>query len=267
MRVLRPKDTGDDVGLLQYRLIRAGAQISVTHAYDNATSRAVRALQAKHGLVDDGIAGPLTLTALLLDCGRPAHIVNDDIAQAASLLNVDISSVRAVRQVESRNCGFLEDNRPIILFERHVFWQRLQAHGLDPARYEQGASDVLSQTRGGYAGGSAEYDRLQRAEAIEVSAAWESSSWGAFQIMGEHWKRLGYRSAAEFVAHMETSEHDQLDAFVRFVRADKHLLDTLRARNWPAFACAYNGRAFHDNLYDTKLADAYGQFASKDWTA
>lgn len=267
MRALRPKDTGDDVGLLQYRLIRAGGQISVTHAYDDSTSRAVRALQTKHGLVDDGVAGPQTITVLSIDCGRPARITNDDIAQAASLLDVDVASMRAVRKVESRNCGFLEDGRPVILFERHVFWARLQVHGLDPAQHQQRVSDILSQTRGGYAGGAAEYDRLQRAEAIDVSAAWESTSWGGFQIMAEHWQRLGYRSVAEFVARMESSEHDQLDAFVRFVRADKHLLDALRARNWPAFACAYNGRAFHDNLYETKLANAYRQFASNDRAA
>ncbi|MCQ0033125.1 N-acetylmuramidase domain-containing protein [Burkholderia glumae] len=82
-----------------------------------------------------------------------------------------------------------------------------------------------------------------------------------FQVMGYHWKRLGYASVDEFVARMETSEGDQLDGFVRFVAADSSLLSALKNRKWAAFAKGYNGPDYARNLYDAKLAQAYERYA------
>lgn len=263
MRILRLGDIGDDVGLLQSRLARAGYMTAeATHHFDDATADAVKALQTKAGLVVDGIAGPKTQTALLAGQRSPKHLTDADIVAAADKLGVNVSTVRTVNEVESAGAGFLADGRPKILFERHVFWRRLQAYGIDPAPYAALNPNIVSQTRGGYSGGAAEYVRLACAELIHADAAWESASWGAFQVMGENWKRLGYADAAEFVSRMEADEGGQLDAFVRFVAADPKLLAALKARKWAAFAAGYNGPAYHDNLYDVKLDRAYARYAA-----
>lgn len=267
MKTHRLGDHGDDVGLLQRRLIRAGYQLDVTHVYDDATESAVKAVQAQVGLVVDGIAGPKTLAAIATGRRDPKHLADTDIVQAASTLGVPIAAVRAVNEVESTGLGFLPDGRPKILFERHIFWQRLQARGIDPAPIAAKCPNICAPTRGGYQGGAAEYTRLAAAELIDAGAAYESASWGAFQVMGENWERLSYSSIDEFVARMENSEADQLDAFVRFVAADAGLLSALNARKWAAFAKGYNGPDYARNLYDAKLSQAFAKYAANDKAA
>ncbi|MDR5883606.1 N-acetylmuramidase family protein [Caballeronia sp. LZ032] len=267
MKTHRLGDFGDDVGLLQRRLIRAGFALAVTHVYDDATETAVKAIQTKTGLVVDGIAGPKTLAAIATGRRDPKHLSDADIVQAAAALGVQVACVRAVNEVESSGSGFLSDGRPVILFERHIFWQRLQARGINPEPLAARYPDIVSQTRGGYKGGSAEYMRLASAEMIDAGAAYESASWGAFQVMGRNWERLKYESVDEFVSRMEGSEGEQLDAFVRFVAADPNLLAALKARKWVQFAKGYNGAAYAQNLYDVKLARAFERYAPTDKAA
>lgn len=256
---------GDHVALLQRNLLRAGYEVEVTHLFDEQTESAVKALQRRAGLVVDGIAGPKTLAALAGNAD-PRHLSDADLARAAELLGVPLAAVRAVNEVESRGAGMLPDGRPVILFERHVFWQRLQEHGTDPAVITA-PENILSKAPGGYHGGTAEYMRLASAKQIHVDAALESASWGAFQIMGYHWQALGYDSIGHFVECMQRSEADQLDAFVRFIQQDAALLGALKARKWARFAELYNGHAYKRNLYDAKLAQAFARHSAADKAA
>lgn len=267
--IVKPGDMGENVALLQRRLARAGYPVAETHIYDRITENAVMALQAAKGLVVDGIAGPKTMIAL---SGMvPAHFLTAaDLVKAADTLGVELAAVRAVNEVESRGHGMLlETGKPVILFERHVFWKQLQAHGIDPAPAAAKWPSIVSQDRGGYRGGAAEYQRLSQACMIDRAAALESCSWGLFQIMGYHWKTLGYDSVDQFVACMEASEGEQLEAFVRFIAHEdnKPLLAALKGRKWSAFARAYNGPAYSENLYDVKLARAYAKYAEVDKAA
>jgi hypothetical protein len=267
MKTHRLGDHGNDIARLQRRLDRAGFRLEVTHLYDDATQTAVAALQRKLGLIDDGIAGPKTYAALAAGQRDPKHLSAADLARAAQTLDVPIACVRAVIEVESRGTGFLANGRPVILFERHIFWKRLQARGADPAPLSAKHPNILSKAPGGYQGGAAEYTRLATAELIDVAAAWESASWGAFQVMGYHWERLGYASVDDFVARMEADEAGQLDAFVRYVAADMALIAALRAPKWAAFAKGYNGRTYAANLYDVKLERAYERYAAREAAA
>lgn len=259
-------DVGQDVALLQRRLIRAGYKVGLTHIFDDDTQRAVMALQGVAGLVVDGIAGPKTFVAL---AGvSPAHYLADaDLVRAANTLGVQLAAVRAVNEVESRGHGMLPDGRPVILFERHVFWKQLEKHGLDAAGIAARWPKLVSKEAGGYQGGEAEYVRLDAATHIHRGAAMESCSWGAFQIMGYHWEALGYDSIEDFVERMKASEAEQLNAFVRFIAENAPLLAAMKARKWSAFAKGYNGPNYARNLYDVKLAQAYAKYSQQDKAA
>lgn len=263
MNILRFNDHGAEVGLLQQRLVRAGYPVDVSHLYDEPTEQAVQTLQAAAGLVIDGIAGPKTYAALASGRRDPKHLTDADLVRAANTLGVSVACVRAVNEVESRGVGFLDDGRPKILFERHVMYQRLGVNlGKDAAATgAQRNPSVVNPKRGGYQGGAAEYVRLDTAARIDAASAYESASWGAFQIMAYHWKRLGYADVDDFVSRMELGEAEHLDAFVRYVATDKKLLAALRGRKWAAFAEGYNGLEFAINLYDVKLDRAYTKYA------
>ncbi len=259
-------DKGDGVAVLQRRLTRAGYKVEVTHVFDAATERALMAAQSVFGLVVDGIAGPKTFAALA-GIVPPHYLGAADLERAADALGVSLAAVRAVNEVESRGHGFLPDGRPVILFERHVFWKRLEAHGIDPAPLAARYPQLVSKDAGGYQGAGAEYMRLATALTLHRAAALESCSWGAFQIMGYHWNTLEYVSVDDFVGRMKLSEAEQLDAFVRFVKVDKRLVTALKDRKWSTFARLYNGPAYARNLYDAKLAQAFAKYEAIDQVA
>lgn len=266
MRILlKEGDRGDDVGLLQQRLQREGYQVALTNVYDDATERAVMNLQAANNLVVDGVYGPKSFMALV---GSPQarHLSHADLVRAADQLGVPLATVRAVNEVESRGEGFLPDGRPVILFERHKFYQQLEKHGIDPAPIAAKYPNLCNPEAGGYRGGDAEYARLEQAKRIHLEAAYEACSWGAFQVMGFHAQGLGYPGVIDFVRCMYENEAAHLEAFVRYVQ-HFGLAGHLKARKWAAFAKGYNGPAYARNLYDTKLARAYDKYSDMEKVA
>lgn len=259
--LLRVGSFGIDVGELQLRLFQAGyTKVEKTHIYDDKTLDAVKALQKKSGLVVDGIYGPKTAQVLN---GRSASklLKQLDLVNAANELDVPLAAVQAVNEIESRGSGFIDESRPVILFERHIFYQRLQAKKVDVAHLNKNYPGIVNRNPGGYAGGRLEYTRLAAAETIDPNAAYESCSWGLFQVMGFHWERLGYESIIDFVSKQKKSEADQLETFVRFIKADPAVHKALKSQNWATFARLYNGPNYKMNMYDTKLQRAYERYS------
>lgn len=265
--MLRVNDSGPQVTQLQQRLERAGYRVDLTGVYDEATVKAVIQLQRDSRLVVDAIAGPKTQAALLKK--DTSHLLSHaQMVSAAASLGVDIASVFAVKDVESRGAGFLSDGRTVILFERHIMRKRMAANGLTPTVIsvaEQRYPTLINKTPGAYKGGTAEHYRLSLAASIHRASALESCSWGLFQIMGYHWSALGYLDIEDFAEQMQRSEFNQLQAFVRFIKADKTLHNAIKTQDWPAFARRYNGPGYRKNKYDTRLADAYNNY--QPWEA
>lgn len=184
----------------------------------------------------------------------PQKLTQQDYQDAAKKLGVSVAHIKAVTAVESQGGGFLADGRPKILFERHVFRKRLIEKGVS---VQNTPNDIVNAASGGYQGGVKEHDRLARAAKIDRDAALESASWGLFQIMGYHWKMLGYASLQTFINEMYRDEGGQLDAFVRFIMADPRLLRALKNQDWASFARIYNGPGYAANRYDVKMANEF----------
>lgn len=188
------------------------------------------------------------------------QLTTADYQKAADDLGVPLASVLAVTEVESRGSGFLANGHPVILFERHIMFRRVRDK-FGQRKAEQLSAqypDVISASAGGYGTTASQPGRLDRAAAlIDRDAALESASWGLFQIMGFHWKALGYARLQDFINAMYRSEAAQLDAFVRFIKINPALHKALKARDWAAFAKGYNGPGYAANKYDTKLASAF----------
>ena len=185
-----------------------------------------------------------------------------DYADAAISLGVETAAVVAVTKVESRGDGFLKDGHPIILFERHIMW-RLVRDKFGKAKADQLArqfGDVINPTPGGYGATSSQPGRMDKAAAlIDRDCALQSASWGLFQIMGFHWKALGYVRLQDFINAMYRSEAGQLDAFVRFVKINPAIHKALKAHDWASFAKGFNGPSYKINDYDNRLASAFKQ--------
>lgn len=168
-------------------------------------------------------------------------------------LGVGEPEIWAVLNVETRGYGFLPDRRPQILFERHVFSR------LTERRHDARHSDLSSQRPGGYAGGAAEYLRLKKAMTLDSDAALQSTSWGIGQVMGFNYQAAGYETVSAMVMDMIGDEDTQLIAMTNFI-GNNQLARALAHHDWTAFARGYNGKDFHRNDYDTRLAAAHAKF-------
>lgn len=256
---MRNGDIGAAVVQLQRQLNEAGFKLTADGWFGDTTEAAVIAFQRRAGLVADGIAGPKTLSVLATRDRNHKLLAEANLQAAADRLGIPVAAIKAINSVESNGSGFQPDGRPVILFERHVAYRLLKEAGEHCSdRYP----NLVNPQRGGYIGGAAEWSRLATAlQVMPADIAYQSCSWGQFQIMGYHWQRLGYASIDAFVSAMQSSEADHLDAFVRFVETDPALLKALKAKKWADFARLYNGPSYKANLYDIKLARAFDRYS------
>lgn len=256
----------ESVILLQTLLNEYGCNLVTDGDFGNKTDACVKKFQRENNLVVDGEVAFKTWTVLqqmfptYFQVAKSKFLSESDLENAANLLDVDVATIKAVNRVESSGSGFSGD-KPKILFEGHVFWRRLEKHGINPRKHLKGNADILYHrwTRRYYK--QNQYARLEKAERVDKASALESASWGLFQIMGYHWRSLGYASVQEFVDKMYKSEGDQLEAFVRFIQAN-NLAHYLRDKDWAGFARRYNGAGYKANKYDTKMARAYERFSN-----
>jgi hypothetical protein len=185
------------------------------------------------------------------DQGRP--LSDEGMDQSCNILGVADPEVWAVLTVETRGFGFLQDRRPLILFERHIF------HRLTNGGHDAGNADISNEKAGGYVGGSGEYSRLEKAMAIDREAALQSASWGIGQVMGFNYKVAGFATPGAMVEAMVKDENAQLLAMANFIKGN-NLAGALQRRNWVSFARGYNGPEFKKNEYDTRLAAAHAKY-------
>jgi N-acetylmuramidase/Putative peptidoglycan binding domain len=180
------------------------------------------------------------------------------IITEAQRAGIEPAALLAVIEVESAGNFFASVNgqdEPLIRFEGHYFDRRLSEEVRDKARAAGLASPHVGNIPNP-ASQAARWAMLERACAFSRSAALESTSWGIGQIMGSHWKSLGYSSVEALVETARSGAAGQVELLIRFIEKNG-LLPVLNNRNWAAFARRYNGPLYRRNAYDTKLASAY----------
>jgi hypothetical protein len=97
-----------------------------------------------------------------------------------------------------------------------------------------------------------QYDEMYE---LDPLAAIQATSWGPFQIMGFHYKMLGYERASDFVDAMDGPNDDgQMDTFVDFVKKDSRLLHAIRHGEWNVWEEVYNGGGY-GGAYARKIED------------
>jgi hypothetical protein len=266
MDILRKGCQGKQVAQLQEMLKSKGFPIRPDGVFGQQTYIAVCQFQQRHGLTQDGIVGRDTWNLINgnapVPSAKPAEQDRKpalDYSETAGTLGVEEAAVRAVCEIESGGrSGFFGDGRPIILFEGHIFWRELKKRGVEPEKYQAEYGDVLfpKWDKSKYRGGTAEYDRLNRAAQINEEAALSSASWGMFQIMGFNHKLCGYDTVQEYVEAIKADSNNHLLSFARFLK-NTGIDKPLRSLDWAGFAEKYNGPGYRQNQYDVKLQNAY----------
>jgi hypothetical protein len=184
-------------------------------------------------------------------------LTNEDFCRAAKRLGCEVAAIKAIAEQESLGGGFDNQDRPKILFERHLF------HKLTKGRFDAEHPDISNRTAGGYGSSASQYSRFNLAFSLDQRAALMSTSWGAFQILGSNYAVCGFSSLSAFIEAMRDSSAAQLDAFCEFVESNG-LDDELSRHDWAGFARGYNGRNYKINQYDVKIAAAYKKFRAEN---
>jgi len=220
----------------------------------------------RHGasLTVDGKGGPKTRQAVI-DVFRNTEapsVTKADYLIIADRLGGTVAQVKAVAEVEAPRGGWDNNGLLACLYERHYAWKKLRI-----------AIPFLSDPKpGGYTidvdkdGINDSWEKIADGVCRFGLVAFEVASWGRFQIMGAHWKKLGYDSAADFVWLLSRNEYAHFDAMARYVetfgltgafRAISNRSETCRA-----FAKGYNGPGYRKYRYDEKIAVAHKKYSA-----
>lgn len=213
-----------------------------------------------HGadLVEDGMRGPATRAApfaVFSNLKAPA-VTTGQKELIAATLGGTVAQLDAVASVESAGGGFQNDGLPKALYERHFAWRRLRIKipGLSnpvPGGYTVDADhDGLNDN----------WERIADLALRNPIAAYESASFGKFQIMGAWATKMGWANPLEFVWDLSRSEFAHYDALARFITMNG-LVGAFRAISanpaaCEAFARGYNGKAGVARGYHQKIARA-----------
>lgn len=189
-------------------------------------------------------------------------LTNEQIKDLANKHGIEYAGLKAVVEVEASGKGFIGDV-PKILYEPHIMYRLLTKKNYITIRNNlMKAHPNLCYPRWGtykYGAESIQHKRLEIASQFNRDTALESCSWGLGQVMGFHWKSLGYESLQAFINDMYESEAKQLEAMIRFIKVNGLLL-ALKNKDWIKFARGYNGSGYAKNKYHIKLANAYAKY-------
>ncbi len=186
----------------------------------------------------------------------------------ASSINVPYQALLAVISVESNGVmgevinGKLE---PLIRYEGHYF-DKLCKPAVREAARKAGVSNPKSLGVKNPASQAARWKLVEKAAAFDKDAAYMSCSYGVGQVMGSHYKALGYSSVHNMVEDARSGFLGQVRIMAKFIKQNG-LDKFLRALDWSAFARGYNGPNYKVNKYDTKMAAAYVKFGGTETIA
>lgn len=181
-------------------------------------------------------------------------LTKSQVLEIAKSINVEYAALMAFISVESGGLGFI-NGRIVIQFEKT--WFRKLAPYAPSGKWSY--NGVENQAK--------EYIAFSEAFSLNKDAAMQATSWGLGQIMGFHYKRLGYKSVGDMVDDFKRGEYQQVQGIAKFIATDQKLLNAIRSKNWHMVAVLYNGAGYKAlaakigrESYDISLAKAYNLY-------
>lgn len=200
------------------------------------------------------------------------RLQTSELTALATKNGYEYKALAAVTDVESDGSGFSDTTGKIVI-QFEPMWFRRKA----PALYTKYLG-LLARSRNnmmlkeaekvflttysiiinnGVQGQTAEWVAFNAAYSLNANAAMESTSIGMMQVMGFHYKSLGFKTVGEMWDYAKVSEANQVDLAIRFIKLNPKLDKALKLKDWQAFAYYYNGELYKKYKYDTRLAAAY----------
>lgn len=182
--------------------------------------------------------------------------MDQKIIQLANQCHFETAAILAFISVETGGEGFSSDTGKIII-QFEPSWFRKKEPFAPSGKWSVNKVDVQSK----------EWSAFSNAFSIDPDSAMESTSIGLGQIMGFHWKRLGYKSVGEMWNDAKNGIDHQFWQIVKFIETDKALLSAIEFHDWDKLASIYNGSHYKElaiklgrEPYNVSLQKAYERF-------
>lgn len=215
-------------------------------------------------LVEDGLKGPKTEQAILqvFKNTNAKAVTEEQLLHLSKVLgDTNTKRIKAVAKVESGGSGWFNSGHPKILYERHYFYR------MTKKTLKWLSLGWLSHsTSGGYTTDANKnnindsWEKLAAAAMIDPDAAFQSVSIGKFQVMGSHYKMLGYSHPIEMMWSAVNDEYAHYQMLVGYIKGNKmekaFMSLSINPETCRAFAYGYNGKAYEKFNYHIKLANA-----------
>jgi len=177
-------------------------------------------------------------------------ISNTDYEDLSKKYLIPVSLIRTIVAVESAGHGFDPITKKIIIQFEPSWFKRLWVKWKNNiGLWSQ--NKVENQIK--------EWLAFNDAFMKNPTAAMESTSIGLMQVMGFHYKKLGFISVGYMWDFAKESEKNQLELGLKFIKNNPNLYNNLINKNWAKFAYYYNGSNYRINNYDKKLELAYNK--------
>ena len=175
------------------------------------------------------------------------------VALKKSGSSLDAKLLEAFIRVESGGKGFDAKTGKILIQFEPVWFKKMQPYAPSGA-WSVNKVEVQSK----------EWIAFNNAFDINPVSAMESTSIGLPQIMGFHWKRLGYNSVGHMWSAFKESLIEQICALIRLIETDKNLLKAFQEKDYHNMAMFYNGSGYMAQAhrlgikpYNEQIRDTY----------
>lgn len=185
----------------------------------------------------------------------------DAIRKVAELHQCEPAVIDAILRVEANGKGFDHNKLVIIRPEAHKVAENPLLTAAQKIRARKLGFTTQPRARRGQLENDVNWDFVDRmAKEFGEEAAYWPVSFGAPQIMGFNYRMAGYDSIKKMVLDFADSEDAQIEAMGRFLKA-AGLTPALKNKRWKQIARFYNGPAYAENDYDSKLERFYASSA------
>ena len=179
-----------------------------------------------------------------------------EIKNNAKAFGIEETILLAFIEVETGGKGFdLKTGKIMIQFEPS--WFKKKAPYAPSGQWSVNKVDVQNK----------EWEAFNDAFSKDKEAAMESTSIGLGQIMGFHWKRLGYTSVGAMWDDAKRGIERQIYQICQFIQTDSKLKTAIHNKDWHTIASIYNGAGYKElakkynrEPYDVSMEKAYKKY-------
>jgi uncharacterized protein YgiM (DUF1202 family) len=186
-------------------------------------------------------------------------------------LKIDPAAAIAVLAVESAGKAYGDDGRVLIRFENHLFYRFWGKRNLDVFndhfKFDRRKywtnhffrSNKKAEWENFHGNQKKEWEVFEFAQKLDSTAAHISASYGAPQILGTNYKKIGYDSPEKLLENF--SDDVRFQVFALFDFFSPQMIKHVQNKDFTSFARYYNG-AGQAVRYGNYIKDFYNAFKS-----